>query len=179
MYQIHSKEKNLSRIRNAGILAAQGEIILTIDADSLMSENLLLKVMQCLENDKHIGGGVLILAERWSVGIFLSLLALIPFLFVLGISAGAFFARRKDILALGGFDEHMYSTEDLEFARRLKAYGKKFNKKYKNFYSAYIITSCRKFDRFGDWYVFKNPSLMLKLLKGRKSPEADQIWYDF
>ena len=39
-------EKNLSAIRNTGIRAAEGEIIVTIDADSVMSEFALSEIRQ-------------------------------------------------------------------------------------------------------------------------------------
>ncbi|MFM8215177.1 MAG: glycosyltransferase, partial [Pirellula sp.] len=37
---VREDARNLSRIRNAGVSAATGEIIVTIDADSVMSRNM-------------------------------------------------------------------------------------------------------------------------------------------
>ncbi len=171
--------KNLSAIRNAGIKLASGDLIITIDADSFMSEQMLKKILIAMNSGRYIGGGVNILAERWSLGIICSMLMLVPLAVFWGITAGSFFALKKDIAEIGGFDEDLYSAEDIDFARRLKRHGKTRGLKFCNLLSAYITTSCRKFDRFGDWYAFKNPFKMLKLLKGQKSLEADKIWYDF
>ena len=176
---VKNESKNLSQIRNTGIKSASGEIIVTIDADSWMSENLLFEVKRNLETNKYIGGGVMIYPERYSLGIICSFMALAPFVIYWGISAGVFFGYKNDIEVIGGFDENLYSAEDVDFARRLKKYGKTQNKKFKNLFNASITTSCRKFDRFGDWYALKNPIKMIKLLKGKKSDEADKIWYDF
>lgn len=176
---VHCLEKNLSKIRNEGIKNATSDIIITVDADSIISKKLLLKVVTSLNTNKYIGGGVSILPERWSLGILCTLLTLIPFFLFWRISAGLFFTKKEYIKAIGGFNENMYSAEDIDFAKRLKKFGQTRNLKYKNLFSAYIITSCRKFDKFGDWYALKNPKLMLKLLKGKKSKEADKIWYDF
>lgn len=176
---VSNESKNLSAIRNAGIKSASGDLIVTIDADSLMSEKMLSKILNAMNTGRYIGGGVNILAERWSLGIACSMLMLVPFAIFWGITAGSFYARKKDIAEIGGFNEDLYSAEDIDFARRLKRLGKTKGQKFCNLLSAYITTSCRKFDRFGDWYALKNPILMLKLLKGRKSIEADKIWYDF
>jgi glycosyltransferase involved in cell wall biosynthesis len=176
---IFSEEKNLSKIRNSGIQAARHEIIVTIDADSCMSKNCLKEIIQSLNTGKFVGGGVLIIPERWSVGIASTFILLIPFFLFWGISAGIFWTRKEHAEAIGGFNENMYSAEDVDFARRLKSHGKKNNLKFKNIYAAHLITSCRKFDHFGDWYALKHPLMMLKLLRGNKSKEADKIWYDF
>ena len=42
---------------------------------------------------------------------------------------------------------------------------------------ARIITSCRKFDTFGDWYLFKNPGLVRKIIKGDNQEAADLFYY--
>ena len=176
---IHNNEKNLSKIRNAGIKAASKNIVVTIDADSYMSENCLKEIITALQSNKYIGGGVLILPERWSAGIITTFAMLIPFFLIWRISAGLFWTKKEHLQAIAGFNENLYSAEDVDFARRLRSYGKKFGLKFKNLYSAHIITSCRKFDTFGDWYALKHPLMMLKLLGGKKSAEADKIWYDW
>ena len=50
-------EKCISAIRNTGVRAAHGEIIVTLDADSVMTENALPEVRRMLESGKFIGGG--------------------------------------------------------------------------------------------------------------------------
>jgi len=43
---------------------------------------------------------------------------------------------------------------------------------------AHIVTSCRKFDRFGDWYFVRHPAAAMRLLR-RDPAEADRFYYDF
>jgi hypothetical protein len=69
------------------------------------------------------------------------------------------------------------SAEDLDFAKRLKTYGKKKGKRFKTITRAHIITSCRKFDTFGDWYLFKNPGLVWKIMRGDDQKAADLFYY--
>jgi glycosyltransferase involved in cell wall biosynthesis len=176
---IQHDAKNLSLLRNAGAEEARAETVVTIDADSQASENLFLEIRRILSSGKYIAGGVWIFPERYSLGILFSFLGLLPCLLYWGISAGVFYCRREDFQSIGGFNPEYFSAEDVEFARRLRALGKTRGQRFKMFPRAYIVTSCRKFDRLGDWYFVRNIGPMLKLLNGKKSKAADEIWYDF
>lgn len=82
---LENKDKNLSKIRNAGVAIAQGEIIITIDADTQMTEGMLSNVDNYLASGKYIGGGVNGQFERMSLGIIVSaLLLIIPLLLSTG-----------------------------------------------------------------------------------------------
>ena len=175
---VNEDRKNLARIRNAAARAATGDVIVTIDADSQMSRNMFVEIAAKLSAGKYIGGGVMIRPERWSLGIFMSLLTVLPFLLIHRVSGGLFWCHRKDFETVGGFNEALVSAEDLDFAKRLKAYGKKKGKRFKTITRAHIITSCRKFDTFGDWYLFKNPGLVWKIMKGDNQKAADLFYYD-
>jgi len=174
---VYEDRKNLARIRNAAARAATGDVIVTIDADSRMSGNMFVEIAENLSSGKYIGGGVMIRPERWSVGIFMSMLTVLPFLLIHRVSGGLFWCRRNDFEAVGGFNEALVSAEDIDFAKRLKTYGKKRDKRFKTITRAHIITSCRKFDTFGDWYLFKNPSLVWKIMKGDNQKAADLFYY--
>lgn len=78
---------------------------------------------------------------------------------------GMFWCYREDFEKLGGFDESMVSVEDMDFAIRLKQLGDSCGKKYGVLKKSYIVTSSRKFDRFGDWYLVKNRSLTKAILR--------------
>lgn len=171
--------KNLSSIRNSGARLAQGEIIVTIDADSRMSSNMLFEIEKKLSSGQFVGGGTMIRPERLSLGIFLTGLALLPIILYHGVTAGLFFCKKVDFFAIAGFDERLCSLEDIDFARRLKFYGSESGRRFCNLYKAHIVTSCRKFDRFGDWYFILRPHLFYTLLKGRNQSAANKVWYDF
>ncbi len=176
---VHSEAKNLAMIRNAGAQNARGEFLITVDADSTVSENIFTEILKNFRNRNVIGGGVIIYPERWSMGIFLTALCLLPIILWHRILCGLFFCRRTDFHAIGGFNEKLASVEDIDFAKRLKAYGKKTGRSYVNLFRASIITSTRKFDTFGDWYFLRNPGVFLKLLEGKNQKLADKVWYDY
>ena len=176
---VHEDAKNLSKIRNAGINGSTGDTVVTIDADSRMNYRLLKKIEEASKDPKYIGGAVMMFPERWSLGIAFTFLALTPYVFIHRIAGGVFFFSREAFDNIDGFDESFPSAEDIDFAKRLRRYGKKNGRKFKIVVSSWIITSCRKFDRFGDWFFLKKPLQTFKLLKGKDSEAADKIWFDF
>jgi glycosyltransferase involved in cell wall biosynthesis len=174
--------KILSVIRNAGVKEAKHEVIVTIDADSVMSENLFIEIEKALESGKYIGGGVWIDPERWSFPIWLTFKLLRIMMFFTGFAGGVYWCYKTDFDALGGFNEKVDIAEDLEFAYRLKKYGKKQKKKFTELKKARIVTSCRKFDVFGDWFLFRvcmNPVNWFRALLRKTRPLANKIFYDF
>lgn len=174
----HDDNKNLAQIRNAGAAQATGEILITLDADSRVSTNLLTEIDRALATGKVIGGGVHIWLDRYSIGIALTALAVLPFILLLGISGGSLWCRRSDFEEIGGFDESRLSFEDVDFARRLKAHGRNQGKRFKTLLRASIVTSSRKFDHLGDWYLLLRPWVFLRMLRGCERVLADRLWYE-
>lgn len=176
---VKNNDKNLSKIRNAGVEIARGEMIVTIDADTQMNEHVLSKAQENLISGKYIGGGVTGKFERMSLGIFVSTLLLIgPLLFKYGaISVGIFWCYKKDFQAINGFNENMLMAEDADFAKRLKEWGKKNGKKYGTIQNG-MLTSTRKFDKHGDWVLLKRPKMILAYLKGTDQKYADEAYYE-
>jgi len=168
----------LASIRNAGIRASAGDIVVTIDADSWMSPNAIAEALRCLASGRYVGGGCRILPDRWSLGIVFSLLAIAPYVVGRGVSGGMFWLKRETFEALGGFDESLFSVEDFDFAIRLKRLGKSRGLRYGTLRRAVIRTSCRKFDQFGDWYLFLNPRLVREIFTGRNRKAADGFYYE-
>lgn len=177
---VREDERNLSKIRNKAAQAATGDVLVTIDSDSEMSPATFSEIERHLASGSFIGGGTRIWPERLSLGIILSALVIFPVALASGCpSAGLFWCYRKDFEALRGFNESLLTVEDVDFSKRLKAYGKSLGKRYGTIKKAPIKTSCRKFDRFGDWYLFRNPGVLLALFRGTNKKAADKFYYDF
>ncbi len=176
---VHTDARNLAKIRNTAAKEAEGDIIVTIDADSRMSPNMLRDIDRLLSSGRYIGGGVMIWPERWSLGIVATAIMLLPLAVRHRVSGGLFWCLREDFQALGGFDEKWVSVEDLDFAKRLKAYGKTKGKRFGTICRSHIITSCRKFDTFGDWFLVRDPAFVRRIFTGKSQADADRLYYDF
>lgn len=181
---IENSDKCISSIRNAGVKASSGKIVVTIDADSVMHKTALAEIKELLRSGKYIGGGAIPMFDRMSLGIAVSgayvALNLLPAMIKSGgfLSATMFWFRRKDFDRLGGFDESLVSLEDADFAARLKALGKRYGRKYGTLKRGVVLTSSRKFDEFGDWYLIKNRKLTKRIFTGKDRQAADEFYYD-
>ena len=179
-----NEEKCIAAIRNAGVREAKGEIIVTIDADSLMTKYSLREIKFLLDSGNYVGGGTNPKFDRMSVGIAFSsayvAMNLIPIMMKNGgyLSGAMFWLYKRDFDAIGGFDETLVSLEDMDFAVRLKKLGDKRGQKYGTLKRSYILTSSRKFDEFGDWYLIKNRSLTKRIFSGKDREAADEFYYD-
>jgi glycosyltransferase involved in cell wall biosynthesis len=181
---IENEDRCISSIRNAGVKASCGKIIVTIDADSIMTKSTFTEIKKLLYSGKYIGGGAMPKFDRMSLGIAVSTayvaVKLIPVMIKSGgmLSGTMFWCRRRDFDKIGGFDESLVSLEDMDFARRLKTLGKKCEKKYGTLKKSRVITSSRKFDEFGDWYLLKDRKLTKAIFTGRDRKAADKFYYD-
>lgn len=149
-----------------------------------MSEGSLTEIREMLSSGEFIGGGTRAKFDRMSLGIIVSsayiATQIIPIMkkHKTALMGGMFWCYREDFEKLGGFDESMVSVEDMDFAIRLKQLGDSCGKKYGVLKKSYIVTSSRKFDRFGDWYLVKNRSLTKAIFTGKDREAADKFYYD-
>lgn len=122
---------------NAGVELAKGEIIVTMDADSIFTEDALSKIVNYFKTDPSIDalvGNVKVAANNTLIGKIQTLEYMFGFYHkrahcVLGaeyIYGGACAAFRKATTfdTLGLFD-HVNKTEDIEMSMRTKYYGLK------------------------------------------------------
>ncbi len=58
-------------------------------------------------------------------------------------------------MAINGFNENMLMAEDADFAKRLKRVGKEKIIRNSVLLKNGMITSCRRFDTYGDWTLLK------------------------
>jgi glycosyltransferase involved in cell wall biosynthesis len=169
--------KNLSVIRNRGAREAAGRYLAFIDADSVMSDNMLVEVRKVMKSGRYVGGGVLnVRTDRFSIGMVVSAVGFMPVVLYFGVSAVMFYTTPAAFQAVGGFDEHLYAAEDLHFGRKLKRHGRSLGLRYKNLLRARVTTSSRKLDEFGDWYVVRHPLRVLRLLRNDRKLAHD-VWY--
>lgn len=180
---IDEESSCIAAVRNKGLKAARGDIVVTIDADSVMTKTSLAEIKKMLESGWYIGGGARPEFDRMSLGIFASSMYvawnLLPTMIKNGgLSGTMFWAYRKDFEEIGGFNEGLVSLEDMDFAKRLKKLGDRKGKRYGTLKRSFVITSARKFDEFGDWYLIKNRDLTKRIFTGTDREAADKFYYN-
>lgn len=175
---VEEHSKCIAAVRNAAVRGGRAPAACTIDADSWMTPHTVGAVLQRVHDPRFVGGGSAMWPERWSLGIFCTGMMVMPHALRERVSVGMFWFQRQTFEALGGFDERLISVEDIDFARRLKALGRQRGQRYGTVWKHGIVTSCRKFDKFGDWYLVRNPSLVRRIFTGNDRAAADFYYYD-
>ncbi|MEA3266052.1 MAG: glycosyltransferase [Candidatus Fermentibacteria bacterium] len=144
----------IAAVRNAGAAAAKGDILMFVDADSVIHRDTFNAVERAMSEPGIIGGATGIRMERMSPGIALSYWAMVPMLWITGIDTGVVFCRKKDFIATDGYNEEVLFAEDVQFLMNLKQLGRSRDQKLVKLHSTRAITSARKFDERGDWHYF-------------------------
>ena len=180
-----NEDRCIAKVRNTGIAAANGQFIVTIDADNRMTRGTLKEVYALLRSGRYIGGGAPIRFERYSFPLWLNDIMCRVSFAATGLYSGMFWAKKETFDAIGGFVDKK-AMEDVATAKLLKAYGKKHGKKYTTLKKNVLINSTRKYDDMGDWLYFKlmiqNAGTFVKAAFGDSSGVdklLDDLFYEY
>lgn len=175
----------IASVRNAGIKAARGKVIITIDCDNRMTEGTIREVLGMLGSGKYIGGGAPLRFERYSFPLWLNDMMCRAGFRITGLYCGIFWAEKATFEAIGGFADKKVG-EDIATAKKLRAYGGKKGKRYGCLRKNFLINSTRKFDDMGDWLylklLFRNGGAMVKAALGDRTDYdrlLDELFYDY
>src|SRR5882762_7725959 len=118
------QHRQIAATRNAGARAAQGDVLIFIDADTIVSPEAVRGAVEAVRSGA-VGGGC---AIRYSGRIPAYLRVLIPievwFARRMGIAFGCFlFSTRAAFEAVGGFDTSLYATEEVTLSVALRRQG--------------------------------------------------------
>lgn len=170
----------ISRARNAGAKVASGDWLVFVDADSELSAALLADVLTVIKGGGHIGCGCLMdmrdvpRSWRWSIAMWSWISRTFNW------AAGSFVVCRADaFMAIGGFSEELFVSEEIHFSRRAKCYAKAYGKKFVVLRDHPLITSGRKAELYSNWEVFTQTCrLLFSPRKAPKNKAALDVWYD-
>lgn len=116
---IEQTEHNLARVRNEGARASNADVLIWIDANTVVPDDVLCRIADAVADPDCVGGAVdvLQLPVKRLVRLYLAGWRILGL--ALGMSQGATqFARRFAFEALGGYDERHFMGEDVEFQWR-------------------------------------------------------------
>ncbi|MBV8141176.1 MAG: glycosyltransferase [Verrucomicrobia bacterium] len=170
----------ISRARNAGAAAANGQWLIFVDADSFPSAELFAEMAAHIQSGRCIGGGATVTLDEsvhWAIG----------FIWVWNrVSrwqhwmAGSFvFCQARAFRELNGFSQELFVAEEIDFSKRLKELARSRGEQVIILHRHPIETSARKV------HLYSWNEHMLFLLrsfcglgKTFKDPKACAPWYD-
>jgi glycosyltransferase involved in cell wall biosynthesis len=135
---------NVAVARNVGAAATTGQILVTIDADRVMSPRAFAEIERLLATGCYVGGGAIQHPDRHSPAIYAAMILNRLTMYLNGLGGGMYWCRREDFEAIGGFDERVATVDDFDFARRLRAHGLRTGRRFVNLRQAPVTTSCRR-----------------------------------
>jgi glycosyltransferase involved in cell wall biosynthesis len=169
--------KCISAVRNQGAAQATGNYLVFQDADNRMTPEVLVEIKRQMDTGRYVGGGLVnAWYDRDSLGLRVIHGLVKCAVALTGVSMFLLYTTPAHFRAIGGFDERLLSTEDHNFALRLKAYGKGLGLRYLNLGRGEIILSSRKFDEYGDWAVFRHPAVFMRACFNNRQA-AYELWY--
>ena len=152
---VHEGTHNIARVRNAGANAADGDVLVFIDADTIVPVNLFSGIIQVLADDRCYGGAVAVeydkLERRWMKW-YLAGWKFWATIFHFAQGA-AQFSRRPAFSAIGGYDESIFMGEDIDFFSRLRRYARRHGGYVTVLNDRKVVTSGRRFNRMKVWRV--------------------------
>jgi glycosyltransferase involved in cell wall biosynthesis len=171
----------IAAARNAGGFAARGEIVAFVDADMRIHGGTFNAIEQALASDRIVGGATGLTLERWSFGLVVTFVAILPVVWLTRFDSGLVFCRRSDFLATGGYNESFRLAEDVAFLYALRRVGRRKRMRLTRLTQVKAVASTRKFDEHGDWhYLTTLPRLMLGMLFRQRGAvsEIERYWYE-
>lgn len=175
------EKRAIAAARNGGAAIARAPRLAFVDADFRIHPETFNALDRALDRGEVVGGATGATLDRWSPGIALSYLMLVPLVFLTGMDTGVVFCRRDDFEAVGGYDESRLYAEDVKFLWALRRLGRRRGQRLFRATEAKAVASTRKFDQFGDWHYFTSmPGLALATLVHPRavSAFAKRYWYD-
>jgi glycosyltransferase involved in cell wall biosynthesis len=174
---VEGAHQSVAKARNAGGRAARGDVLIFVDADTLVPDQLLLRIAAAM-SDRSCAGGAVDTDYRptkIAVRIYLGFWRVIGRM--MGMAQGATqFCRRDVFSALNGFDEKLFMGEDVDFYWRLKRIAKQQHSHVVLVEDLRVVPSTRRFDQWRLWrtLLWTNPLFILLFQRNRTAWDG---WY--
>lgn len=170
----------IGRARNAGAAQATGDWLLFLDADSLLSPELLADIMRVIESGKSVGCGSTLRMDGlpWWANMTLRFWTAVSVLF--RWAAGALVVCRRDAFQeVGGFDQDLYALDEIRLSKQLKHWGRQRGLYFTILTGHPLETSSRKVSLYSAQeiaaQIFRIFFLPKRTLQDKKHLS---VWYD-
>jgi len=171
---VPAAHRQIAATRNTGARAARGDLLVFVDADTVVNPEVLAAAYNSMKSGA-VGGGAGVRFEGrlpWYARL-LEPLAVWAFRMA-GLAAGCFiFCTRAAFDSAGGFDQNLYGAEEIALSRALKRQGRFVVLKQS------VRTSGRKFRAHSGWELLLAMGRLGLLGRRGVRTRADMaIWYD-
>ncbi len=152
----------IARARNAGGRVATGDDLVFLDADTLLTPELLARAIKLLASGRICGGGAVIEPDRPFPPSLQKFVRLWNWISVKRrLAAGSFFfCLGEAFREIGGFDQGVYAGEEIWFSMRVKRWGRRRGLSFKVIEHPPVVTSSRK----AEWFSIRALSLQMLVL---------------
>jgi glycosyltransferase involved in cell wall biosynthesis len=167
---VGEKQHNVAKVRNSGAKLSHGDVLVFVDADTVVPDKLLWRIVEVMSDASCFGGAVEpdYRPIKRTVKVYLQFWRVIGKL--IGMAQGATqFCRRDLFFALNGYDETLFMGEDVDFHWRLKRVAKRENGGVVFIEDPRVVSSTRRFDQWRLWrtVVWTNPLFILLFRRRR------------
>lgn len=165
--------RQIAATRNAGARAASGDILIFVDADTIVNARTLRASLAALERGA-VGGGAAIRLDGRIPWHGRALFFMVATTMRIGrLAAGCYvFCTRAAFEAAGGFDERLFATEEIALSRALARHGRVV------ILRETVETSGRKLRTHSGWEILRVISALLSSGLGAvRSRQHLDIWY--
>ncbi|MFN4133684.1 MAG: glycosyltransferase [Candidatus Hadarchaeales archaeon] len=126
---LHSRG-TIAAARNVGARNGKGEILLFLDADTILTKEFVDETLKYMKVPEVVGAGGMIMPLKTDiiteiVFYFFNILIMLSFFYGRPVLAGTCVAyKKKPFMEVGGFDEEMAASEDFDLCTRISKKGK-------------------------------------------------------
>ena len=172
-------EHNIARVRNTGAQNSTGDVLVFVDADTIIHESLFQTIARRMTDEQCFGGAVAVeygeFERKW-MRYYLYGWKFWEKFFNMKQGA-AQFCRREIFEELGGYDTGIYVGEDIEFYWRMTKFARARGGHLFFIKEPKVKTSARRLDKipFLKTFVLMNP-IYIRLLWRKKA--FWKFWYE-
>lgn len=172
--------RNIGQVRNTGASAAAGEIVVFLDADTIVADGVFEQIIAAMADKNCLGGSVAVEYEHpgnrpW-MRFFMWLWTFLG-RFTKMRQGALQFCRADVFRELGGYDTTIFVGEDVEFHWRLDKLAKKQGALTAFVAAPRVITSSRRWNKMGLWRMvfFTHP---VTIFVGWRIRSLWKDWYE-